>query len=147
MLNKAMIIGNLGNDPDMRYMTNGDPVANFSVATSERWKDKQTGEQKEKTEWHRCAAFGRLAEIVGEYLRKGSKVYVEGSIQTRKYTDKDQIERYSTEIKVREMKMLDPKSKDAGQGQRSSNTNAGQNQPPAGDGQPGPDDFDDDIPF
>jgi len=146
MLNKAMIIGNLGNDPDMRYMTSGDAVCNLSVATTERWKDKKTGEQKEKTEWHRVSCFGRLAEICGEYLHKGSKVYIEGSLQTREY-EKDGIKRYSTEIKAREMKMLDSKPQGAGQGQRTNNSNAGQRQQSSSEGQPGPEDFDDDIPF
>jgi len=147
MLNKAMIIGNLGNDPDMRYMTNGDPVANFSVATSERWKDKQSGEQKEKTEWHKVSVFGKLAEICGQYLHKGSKVYIEGKLQTRKWQDKDGNDRYTTEINCREMKMLDPKGSGEGQNRQSNGSNAGQNQQSGGEGQPGPDDFDDDIPF
>lgn len=105
MLNKVQFIGHLGRDPETRHMPNGTAVCNFSVASSERWKDKQ-GEQQERTEWLRCSAFDRLAEICGEYLRKGSLVYVEGSLQTRKYEDKDGTERYVTECRLREMKML-----------------------------------------
>jgi single-strand DNA-binding protein len=107
-INKAIILGNLGRDPETRYLQSGAAVTNFSVATSERWKDKQTGEQKEKTEWHRCVAFGRQAEIADQYLSKGSKVYVEGSLQTSQYEKNGQTH-YSTEIKVREFQMLDSK--------------------------------------
>lgn len=105
MLNKASIIGNLGNDPDMRYTQSDTAVCNISVATTERWKNKD-GERVEETEWHRVVAFGKLAEIMGEYLRKGSQVYIEGKIKTEKYTDKEGIERYSTKIYANEMKML-----------------------------------------
>lgn len=105
-LNKVMIIGHLGNDPDVRYMPSGDAVASITVATSESWKDKTTGEKKEQTEWHRISFFGKLAEIAGEYLRKGSHVYIEGSLRTRKYTDKDGVEKYATDIKADTMKML-----------------------------------------
>lgn len=108
-VNKVTIIGNLGNDPEVRYMPNGNAVANFTVATSESWKDKNTGEQKELTEWHRCVAYRRLAEIVGEYLRKGSKVYLEGKLQTRKWQDNNGQDRYTTEIVVNDMQMLDGK--------------------------------------
>lgn len=101
-----MIIGHLGNDPDVRYMPSGDAVASITVATSESWKDKTTGEKKEQTEWHRISFFGKLAEIAGEYLRKGSHVYIEGSLRTRKYTDKDGVEKYATDIKGDTMKML-----------------------------------------
>ena len=97
-VNKATILGRLGQDPDIRYTQNGDPVANLSVATSEKWKDKQTGESKEKTEWHRVNIWGRLAEIAGEYLKKGSQVYLEGKLQTRKWQDKDGNDRWTTEI-------------------------------------------------
>jgi single-strand DNA-binding protein len=102
-----MIIGNLGADPEIKHMPSGDAAATLTIATSESWKDKKTGEQVEKTEWHRVVAFGRLAEIMGEYLKKGSKVYVEGQLQTRKWQDKTGNDRYTTEIKVREMQMLD----------------------------------------
>jgi single-strand DNA-binding protein len=108
MLNKAQIIGRLGNDPEVRYTGNGDCVATLSVATSERWKDKQ-GEQQEHTEWHRVVLWKRLGEIAGEYLKKGSLVYIEGRLQTRKWTDQNQVDRYTTEITAREMKMLDSK--------------------------------------
>ncbi|ROQ18301.1 single-stranded DNA-binding protein [Gallaecimonas pentaromativorans] len=113
-INKVIIVGNLGGDPEVRYMPNGNAVANFTVATSESWKDKQTGEQKELTEWHRMVIYGRLAEIAGEYLRKGSKVYMEGRLQTRKWAGQDGQDRYTTEIIVSEMQMLD--SRGSGQG-------------------------------
>ncbi len=105
-LNKATIIGHLGKDPETRYLSDGKAVTNFSVATSEQWKDKDSGEKKEKTEWHRITAFGKLAEICAEYLHKGSLVYVEGKLSTRKWTDKDGIDRYTTEITCDTMKML-----------------------------------------
>jgi single-strand DNA-binding protein len=105
-VNKVIILGNLGRDPEMRYMPSGDAIANIAVATSYKSKDRQTGEQKELTEWHRISFFGRLAEIVGQYLKKGSSVYVEGRLQTRKYTDKDGIERYATDIIAENMQML-----------------------------------------
>ena len=109
-VNKAIIVGNLGKDPEMRYLPNGDAVCHITVATSEQWKDKQTGEKKEATEWHRIVFFRRLAEIAGEYLKKGSSVYVEGSLKTRKWQDKDGNERYTTEIVGNEMKMLGGKT-------------------------------------
>lgn len=143
-VNKAIIVGNLGADPDMRYTHDGTAVANLSVATSEKWKDKNSGEQKERTEWHRISCFGRLAEICGEYLRKGSKVYVEGQIQTRKWQDKEGSDRYTTEIKAREMRMLSPRPEGAQRGQSRQqplDTKAAQ---PASEAPP---DFDDDIPF
>ena len=105
-VNKVILIGNLGADPETRSMPSGMTVANIRIATSESWKDKQSGEQKERTEWHHVAVFGRLGEIAGEYLRKGSQVYIEGSLRTNKYTDKDGIERYSTDIVANEMQML-----------------------------------------
>jgi len=108
-LNKAMIIGRVGRDPEVRYLPSGQAVCNFSVATSEKWKDKTTGESQEATEWHRITAFDRLAEIVGEYVRRGSLVYIEGKIQTRKYTDKDGAEKTSTEIRATSMNMLGSK--------------------------------------
>ncbi len=153
-INKVILIGNLGNDPEVRYMPSGSAVANVSLATSESWRDKQTGEQNERTEWHRVVFFSRLAEIVGEYLRKGSKVYVEGRLQTRKYTDKSGVERYSTEIVADNMQMLDSRAGSsasfapeppAAPGPSSSPAQGqAQPQPPSGGG---PDDFDDDIPF
>lgn len=109
-VNKVILVGNLGKDPDIRYMPSGGAVANFSVATSESWKDKNTGEQKEKTEWHNISIFGKLAEIAGEYLRKGSQVYIEGALQTRKWQDQSGNDRYTTEVVVQgfggEMQML-----------------------------------------
>ena len=105
-VNKVIIVGNLGRDPEIRYMPSGDAIANIAVATSYKSKDRNSGEQKELTEWHRISFFGRLAEIVGQYLKKGSSVYVEGRLQTRKYTDKDGIERYATEIIAENMQML-----------------------------------------
>lgn len=99
-INKVILIGHLGQDPEVRYMPNGNAVVNMTLATSENWKDKNTGEHKEKTEWHRIVLFGKLAEIAGEYLRKGSQVYIEGALQTRKWQDQNGIERYTTEIIV-----------------------------------------------
>jgi len=113
-VNKVIIVGNLGKDPEVRFMPNGNAVANITVATSDSWKDKQTGEQKEKTEWHRVVMFGKLAEIAGEYLKKGSKVYLEGSLQTRKWTNQQGQDQYTTEIVLQGfngvMQMLDSKS-------------------------------------
>jgi single-strand DNA-binding protein len=106
-INKVILIGNLGRDPETRYTQGGSAVSNFSIATSESWKDKQTGEQQERTEWHNIVCFARLGEIAGEYLRKGSKVYIEGRLQTRKWQDKDGHDRYTTEIVANEMQMLD----------------------------------------
>ena len=105
-INKVILVGNLGNDPDTRYTAGGAAVANISLATTDSWKDKETGQQQDRTEWHRVVFFGRLAEIVGEYLRKGSQVYVEGRLQTRKWQDKTGNDRYSTEIVANEMQML-----------------------------------------
>ena len=104
-INKVMLIGNLGKDPEIRYMPSGDAIANLTLATTENWKDK-AGEKQEKTEWHRVSMFGRLAEIAGEYLKKGSSVYIEGKLQTRKWQDKDGIEKYSTEVVAETMQML-----------------------------------------
>ncbi|TKB56026.1 single-stranded DNA-binding protein [Ferrimonas aestuarii] len=116
-INKVIIVGNLGQDPEVRYMPNGNAVANFTVATSETWKDKNTGEQKEQTEWHRITMYRRLAEIAGEYLRKGSKVYLEGRLQTRKWQDNNGQDRYTTEILVNDMQMLDSRGgQQGGQG-------------------------------
>ena len=105
-VNKVIIVGNLGRDPEMRTFPSGDRVANVTIATTDKWKDKQSGEMKEPTEWHRVVFNGRLAEIAGEYLRKGSQVYVEGSLRTRKWTDKDGIEKFTTEIRADQMQML-----------------------------------------
>ena len=109
-VNKALIIGNLGQDPEIKYTQSGSPVANLSVATSERWKDKNTGEQKEQTEWHRVVVFGRLAEIAEQYLKKGSKVFIEGKIQTRDWEDAEGNKKYTTEVVAREMTMLDSRA-------------------------------------
>ncbi len=125
-VNKVIIVGNLGKDPEVRFMPNGGAVANITVATSESWKDKQTGEKKEKTEWHRVVMFGKLAEIAGEYLKKGSKVYLEGSLQTRKWTNQQGQDQYTTEVVLQGfngvMQMLDGKSSGQGgfQGQQST---------------------------
>ena len=118
-INKAIVLGNLGKDPEVRFMPSGEAIANLTIATSESWKDKQTGEQKEKTEWHKVSIFGKLAEIAGEYLKKGSKVYVEGSLQTRKWTNQQGQDQYSTEIVLQgfgsKMEMLDGKPQGAQQ--------------------------------
>ncbi|WHI50748.1 single-stranded DNA-binding protein [Microbulbifer sp. MLAF003] len=117
-INKVILIGNLGNDPETKYMPSGGAVTNVSLATSESWKDKQTGQQQERTEWHRVVFFNRLAEIAGEYLRKGSKVYIEGSLRTRKWQDKNTgQDRYTTEIVASEMQMLDGRGEQGGFGQ------------------------------
>jgi len=122
-LNKVLIIGNLGRDPETRYLPSGDAVTNIAVATTDKWKDKQSGEQREATEWHKVSFFGKLAEIAGQYLVKGSQVYIEGKLQTRKYTDKDGVEKYSTEIKADVLQML------GGKGQSSGEGNAPRQQP------------------
>lgn len=109
-VNKVILIGNLGSDPEVRYTPSGSAVANVNLATSETWRDKQTGELQDRTEWHRVVFFNRLAEIVGEYLRKGSKIYIEGTLRTRKWTDKNGIDRYTTEIIANEMHILDSRS-------------------------------------
>ena len=171
-INKAIIIGNLGADPEIRYTQAGAAVANINVATTESWKDRQTGEQRENTEWHRVVMFGRLGEIAGEYLKKGSKVYIEGRLQTRKWQGQDGQDRYTTEIVANDMQMLDSRGGggDYGGGGYQGGAPAGggfgggqpggapQGGPPAGGGAPqggggqggGPsqfDDMDDDIPF
>lgn len=150
-INKVILIGNLGNDPDSRYMPNGNPVTTLSVATSESWKDKDSGENQERTEWHRVVLFNRLAEIAGEYLRKGSKVYVEGALRTRKWTDKNEQERYTTEIIGNNLQMLDSRG-EAGQTAGmapSSRSNQNQAPKPAAKApmEPAAPEFDDDIPF
>lgn len=111
-INKVILIGNAGGDPEVRYMPNGTAVASLTVATSEAWKDKQSGDNQERTEWHRVVFFGRLAEITGEYVHKGTKVYVEGSLRTRKWQDKSGADRYTTEIVASEMQVLDRKPSD-----------------------------------
>jgi single-strand DNA-binding protein len=163
-VNKVIIVGNLGRDPEIRYMPSGDAIANIAVATSYKSKDKNTGEQKELTEWHRISFFGRLAEIVGQYLKKGSSVYVEGRLQTRKYTDKDGVEKYATEIVAENMQMLggrqgmggDTGMDDGGGYENSAPSRpqqAPRQAPPAPAARPAPkpapnfSDMDDDIPF
>ncbi len=145
-VNKVILIGNLGNDPEVRYTPNGNAVANITLATSMTWRDKQSGEVQERTEWHRIAFFNRLAEIVGEYLHKGSKVYIEGSLRTRKWQDKNGVDRYTTEIIANEMHMLD--SRGSGTHQVRENDPL-QNKSPTGnfDQNMAPPDLDDDIPF
>ena len=147
-VNKVIIVGNLGNDPDTRYMPSGSAVTNLSVATNESWKDKQTGEQKDRTEWHRVAMFGRLAEIAAEYLRKGSQVYIEGKLRTRKWQDQSGNDRYTTEIIADEMQMLGGRS---GAGAPAMNDMGGPPPGPPAEGggsrRSGGGDFDDDIPF
>ena len=144
-VNKVIIVGNLGGDPETRYMPSGAAVTNLTVATNESWKDKQTGEQKERTEWHKVAMFNRLAEIAAEYLRKGSQVYIEGKLRTRKWQGQDGQDRYTTEIIADEMQMLGGRGGGSfgGSGQQGGGQQGGGSAPP----QPGPDDFDDDIPF
>lgn len=115
-INKVILIGNLGNDPEVRYMPQGGAVANITVATSESWTDKATNERKEQTEWHRVVIYQRLAEIAGEYLRKGSKVYIEGRLKTRKWQDQQGVERYTTEIVANDLQMLDGRGDNQGQG-------------------------------
>ena len=149
-LNKVMLIGNLGADPEVRYMPSGGAVTNLRLATSERWKDKQTGENQERTEWHRVVLYNRQAEIAGEYLRKGSKIYIEGSIRTNKWQGQDGQDRYTTEIIAREMQFLDSKPSGGtasfNQPQQSNpapqQNNTAPQSAPVDNG-----DFDDDIPF
>ena len=167
-VNKVILIGNLGRDPETRYTTGGDAVTNLNIATSEQWKDK-SGEKQEKTEWHRVVLFGRQAEIAGEYLKKGRSVYIEGRLQTRKYTDKDGVEKYSTEIVGDRMQLLGSRegsgtadaefSGGAGGSRSSGGGGGGSGGGDAGSGSGGsakpggapkrsnPDDLDDDIPF
>ena len=163
-INKVILVGNLGNDPETRFMPNGNPVTNISIATSESWKDKQSGQQQERTEWHRIVFFNRLAEIAGEYLKKGSKVYIEGALRTRQW-DKEGQKHYSTEIIANEMQMLDGRN-DGGMGggfnqnNQPPNAGGGSSEFGSGGGQgngsqsgsqdfsaPPPEAFDDDIPF
>lgn len=129
-INKVIIVGNIGQDPEVRFMPNGGAVANFTVATSETWKDKQSGEQKEKTEWHRIVMYQRLAEIAGEYLKKGSKVYLEGRLQTRKWQNQQGADQYTTEIIVNDMQMLDSRGQGQGAGGFQAQQSGGFNQAP-----------------
>jgi single-strand DNA-binding protein len=159
-INKVILVGNLGKDPETRYMPNGKAVTNFSIATSESWKDKQTGEQREQTEWHNIVMYDRLAEIAAEYLKKGSQVYVEGKLRTRKWQDKEGRDRYTTEINANEMQMLGGRSGGGGGGMggggggmsggersegRAAPAGGGRGAPAPGGGDDSP--FDDDIPF
>jgi len=162
-VNKVILLGNLGRDPETRYTTGGDAVTNLSIATSEQWKDK-SGEKQERTEWHRVVLFGRQAEIAGEYLKKGRSVYIEGRLQTRKYTDKDGVEKYSTEIVADRMQLIGS-GRDAGGGggggdadferggggggsqRRGGGGGSSGGGAPGGAGRKTADDFDDDIPF
>lgn len=155
-INKVILVGNVGVDPEVRYMPNGNAVASFSVATSESWKDKTTGEKQEKTEWHRVVCFNRLGEIAGEYIRKGSKLYVEGSLRTRKWQDQQGQDKYTTEIIASDVQMLDSKGGSASSyddmPQAQSTAPAYQNsaprqQQPAQAAQDAFDQLDDDIPF
>ncbi len=151
-VNKVILIGNLGRDPEVRYTPNGESITNINIATTDTWKDKATGEKKEATEWHRVVFFGRLAEIAGQYLKKGRQVYVEGNLRTRKWQDKEGQERYTTEIVANEMKMLGsregmsdapPRESGGGAGAGAANRPAPAAQPAAGNFN----DFEDDIPF
>jgi len=154
-INKVILIGNLGSDPEVRYMPSGSAVTNLSIATTSGWKDRDSGENQEKTEWHRVVLFNRLAEVAGEYLKKGSKVYIEGALRTRKWQDKSGAERYTTEIVGNDMQMLDSRVGGGSGGGAPSYGSA--NRPtksaaPAGDmddsmPMDGPEGFDDDIPF
>ena len=166
-VNKVIIVGNLGKDPEMRSFPSGDQVANVTIATTDKWKDKQSGEMKEATEWHRVVFNGRLAEIVGQYLRKGSQVYVEGSLRTRKWTDQSGVEKYTTEIRADQMQMLGSRQGMGGPGaghddgggyEAPRQAAAPASRPPAPRQAPAPapapsrassgfDDMDDDIPF
>jgi single-strand DNA-binding protein len=151
-INKVIIVGNLGGDPETRYMPSGSAVTNLTVATNESWKDKATGEQKDRTEWHKVAMFNRLAEVAAEYLRKGSQVYIEGKLRTRKWQDKSGQDRWTTEIVADEMQMLGGRGGSGGSGggsapMSSPSDSAPSSAPSSAPPQPGPDDFDDDIPF
>ena len=135
-VNKVLILGNLGSDPEIKYTKAGDPVANISIATSESWKDKNSGDLQEKVEWHRVVMFSRLAEIAEQYLKKGSKVFVEGKLQTRKWQDQEGKDRYTTEVVAKEMTMLDSRS-----------TSQAQDNSPKVESDKPKDDFEEDIPF
>lgn len=160
-INKVILVGNLGQDPEVRYMPNGNAVANFSIATSESWKDKQTGENRDRTEWHRVVIFGKLAEIAGEYCKKGSQVYLEGQLQTRKWQDKSGQDRYTTEVVINPiggtLQMLGSRDGSQNWGQSANNSSSApvpqsttQNAPTTEQATAMPEppmDFDDDIPF
>ena len=146
-VNKVILIGNLGQDPEVRYMPNGGAVCNITVATSETWKDKNTGENQEKTEWHRVVMFRKLAEIAGEYLKKGSKVYLEGKLQTRKWQDQQGQDRYMTEIVADEMQMLDSRGGSADFTPSQSRGSSGGERPQQPQSAPVDNSFEDDIPF
>jgi single-strand DNA-binding protein len=151
-VNKVILIGNLGKDPETRYMPSGSAVTNLTLATSESWKDKQTGENQERTEWHKVAMFGKLAEIAAEYLRKGSQVYIEGKLRTRKWQDKEGKDRWTTEIVADEMNMLGGKGGGGAAGASAPSAAAagggsGSGRAAVNDSGAPPGDFDDDIPF
>ena len=153
-INKVILIGHLGSDPEVRYMPSGDAMATVSIATTDQWKDKQSGETQERTEWHRVVLFKRLAEIAGEYLRKGRQVYIEGSLRTRKWQDKNGVDRYTTEIVANDMQMLGGRGEGSASFEPREPREAARSQPSGQGGQPaqtakdqGFDDFDDDIPF
>lgn len=153
-INKVILIGHVGGDPEVRYMPNGNAVATISLATTESWKDKQTGEKQEKTEWHRVVCFNRLGEITGEYVRKGSKLYIEGSLRTRKWQDQQGQDRYTTEIVASDLQMLDGKGMGAGpmdaqsapQAYQNNNTNRAPSSAPAATHEAF-EGLDDDVPF
>lgn len=150
-VNKVILVGNLGADPEMRYTPNGDAICNIRIATTESWKDKQTGDKKEITEWHRVVFYRKLAEIAGQYLKKGSQVYIEGRIRTRKWTDKEGQDRYTTEIEAQEMQMLGRREgmgqvNDTGPREGGGNNRPAPSKPAAASGG-GFNDFEDDIPF
>jgi single-strand DNA-binding protein len=146
-VNKVILVGNLGKDPEVRYMPSGGAVANVTIATSDQWKDKQTGEQRERTEWHNVVFYQKLAEIVGEYLKKGSQVYVEGALRTRKWQDKNGNDRYTTEIIASEMQMLGSRSGGSTAFNQAEPTPAAKPAPAGAGGGSFNDEFDDDIPF
>ena len=151
-VNKVILIGNLGKDPDVRYMPSGEAVTNITLATTDTWKDKTSGDKKEATEWHRVVFFRKLAEIAGQYLKKGSQVYIEGALKTRKWQDKDGQDRYTTEIVAYQMKMLGSRqgsgdSNESAPRERPSQPPAQQSAPQAPQGGSGFNDFEDDIPF
>ena len=148
-VNKVILVGNLGADPEVKSFANGGKIANLRVATSENWKDRNTGERKERTEWHRCTMYDRLAEITGEYLKKGAKVYLEGKLQTREWQDQQGQKRYTTEIIVNEMQMLDGRPAGTRPPAQANSPDASP-QPSANSRtttEPPPIDFDDDLPF
>jgi single-strand DNA-binding protein len=156
-VNKVIIVGNLGKDPEVRYMPSGSAICNITVATSRQWKDKSSGDRQEETEWHRIVFFDRLAEIAGEYLKKGRPVYVDGRLKTRKWTDKDGVDKYSTEIVATDMQLLGSREGMGAPGEESAGASRGgggaasrpgaTSQKPAAKSSTGFDDMDDDIPF